>query len=77
MRFVVKWPTRMQGEIFFEVGRGGQHVAFKLKNKIGGLPNPDLTSRKFVRGCPPKKWVKNNQTNSDGLATHDAPTYFI
>jgi hypothetical protein len=36
---------------FFKVGRGGQHTLVTFKNISEGLPNPDMTPQKFMRGC--------------------------
>ena len=58
MGFVVKRPLRMQGQFFFEVGRGRQHVSVRFKNFSRGLPNPDLTFQKFVRACSTSAHVK-------------------
>ena len=66
--------------IFFRSLAGHATCFSEVEKQIGGLPNLDLTSRKFVKGCLASTHVtllKNNRTNSDGLATHDAPTYFI
>ena len=54
MRFVVKWPSKMQEECFFFVfGRGEQLFSDGIEEIPGGcrnlLPRPDLTSLK-VRG---------------------------
>jgi hypothetical protein len=51
MGFVVKWTSRTQGQYFFEVGWGGQHVSVGFKKFLEGLSNPDLTPQKFVKGC--------------------------
>ena len=40
------WSTNLQeckGHIFFEVGRGGQHVSVGFKKFSEGLSNPELT----------------------------------
>jgi hypothetical protein len=52
MGFVVKWPSRMQGQhFFFKVGGDMQHVLVGFKKISEGLSNPDPTPQKFVRGC--------------------------
>lgn len=42
MGFVDEWPSRMQGQVFFEVKWGRQHFFVRFKNRIeffcGGLP---------------------------------------
>ena len=48
------WSSGLQeckGHIFFEVGRGGQHVLVRFKKFSKGLSNPEMTPQKFVRGC--------------------------
>jgi hypothetical protein len=48
MGFVIKRPSRMQGQYcFFEVGRDGQHVLVGFKNFFEGLSNPDSTPQKL------------------------------
>ena len=73
--------ANMNARAIFFRSLAGQATCFsEVEKQIGGLPNLDLTSRKFVKGCLASTHVtllKNNRTNSDGLATHDAPTYFI
>ena len=50
MEFMVKRPSRMQGQLlFFEVGRNKQHVSVGFKNFFEGLSNPDLAPQNFVR----------------------------
>ena len=36
-------PQECKGNIFFEVGRGGQHVLVRFRKFFEGLPNLDLT----------------------------------
>ena len=40
MGFVVKRPSRLQGQCFFEVGRGRQQFSVGFRNFLGGLPQP-------------------------------------
>ena len=51
MGFVVKRPSRIKVQFFFEVGRDGQHILIGFRNFFEGLSNPDPTPQKFVRGC--------------------------
>ena len=52
MGFVVKRPSRMQGQFFFsKLGRGRQHILVGSKKFFEGVPNLDLTPQKFVSGC--------------------------
>ena len=48
------WSSGLQeckGNIFFEVGRGGQRVSVGFKKLCQGLSILDLTPQKFVNGC--------------------------
>ena len=48
------WSSNLQKckvNIFFEVGWGGQHISVGFIYISKGLPNPDLTPQKFVKGC--------------------------
>ena len=53
MTFVIKRPSRMQGQcFFFEIGRDGQQFSVGFKNFPGRLPLPRSRNPwKFVWGC--------------------------
>ena len=54
------WSSGLQeckDRIFFEDGRGGQHVSVGFKKFSEGLSNLELTPQKFVRGCLTSTYV--------------------
>ena len=54
MGFVVKQPSRMQGQCFFlKLGGAGNNFHLGSKMSWEGFPRPNLTPPKFVGGCLP------------------------